>query len=108
MSTTTAHANEIRTARARNQELEEAIFLSFPALRDAARMAARLDSSLSSILGPVARAAYVREAFAPIVQSSFREITSQALRDSLRPDEEAALIERARVAAESAFNTRAI
>ena len=105
---TAARTNGIRTARTRNQELEEAIFLSFPALRDAARMAARLESSLASTgLSPVARAAFVREAFAPVVQTIFRETTSQALRDSLGTDEEAALIERARIAAETAFSARA-
>jgi hypothetical protein len=105
----TERETALRTARTRNFELEEAIFLSFPALRDAARMAERLESSLSSTgLGPVARAVFVQEAFAPIVQTIFRETTCKALLESLHEDEEAALIERARVAAFDAFSARSI
>ena len=99
----------LRTARTRNFELEEAIYSSFPALRDAARMAARLESSLAGTgLSPIARAAFVREAFAPVVQSIFHQTTSQALRDSLSTEAEADLIERARTAAETAFSARAV
>jgi hypothetical protein len=105
----TERETALRTARTRNFELEEAIFVSFPALRDAARMAERLESSLSSIgLSPAARAVLVQEAFAPIVQAIFRETTSKALLDSLHEAEEAALIERARVAAYNAFASRSI
>lgn len=99
----------LRTARTRNIELEEAIFQSFPALRDVASMAARLDSSLASTgLTPVVRAAFVREAFAPAVQTIFRETVSEALIASLSIDEEALLMERARLAAEEAFTARSI
>jgi hypothetical protein len=44
MNTTalTARDTALRTARTRNHALEEAIFASFPALRDAACQAARL------------------------------------------------------------------
>ncbi|MET4703336.1 hypothetical protein [Frigoribacterium sp. UYMn621] len=101
----TARETALRTARTRNHALEEAIFLSFPALKDAARQAVKLESSLSSIgLSPAARAVFVQEAFAPIVQAIFRETTSAALLDSLHEDEEAALMERARRAAFEAFS----
>jgi hypothetical protein len=111
MNTTalTARDTALRTARTRNHALEEAIFASFPALRDAACQAARLESSLSSTgLSPAARAVFVREAFAPIVQAIFRATTSEALLDSLREDEEATLMERARLAAFEAFSARSL